>query len=276
MKKQIIILLVALFPALQSSGCALYAYMSEEGLFIGRNFDWLQGGGTVEFVSEDRVYGVPTKRFIQLQQMGSDRPFEGINSSGLFIAMAAVVDSPIHEDFNAGKPQIDALGLMRLVLERAENTEQAIALMSSFKIDYYQAHNYQKVHYMIADPSGRVAIYEEGKDVIMKTLSAGESLSLTNFQVNSEIPCERLNALNEFVHAGEKSVVEEMFEAMNEAFVENTVWTSIYDLNGKNITLAIEEERDTPIKIGFEDFQVYHRSADFGELKMRFTNPFNH
>jgi len=77
----------------------------------------------------------------------------------------------------------------------------------------------------------------------MKTLSAGESLSLTNFQVNSEIPCERLNALNEFVHAGERSVVEEMFEAMNEAFVGNT---------------------------------VYHRSADFGELKMRFTNPFNH
>ena len=276
MKKQIIILLLVLFPALQSSGCALYAYMSEEGLLIGRNFDWLQRGGTVEFVSEDRVYGVPTKRFIQLQQMGSDRPFEGINSSGLFIAMAAVVDSPIQEDFNAEKPLIDALGLMRLVLERAENTEQAIALMSSFKIDYYQAHNYPKAHYMIADPSGKVAIYEEGKDVIMKTLSAGESLSLTNFQVNSQIPCERLNALNEFIHTGEKSPVEEMFDAMNEAYVETTIWTSIYNLNEKNISLAIEEDRDIPIKIGFDDFQVYHRSVDLGELKMRFTNPFNH
>ena len=276
MKKQIIILMLVLVPVIQSSGCALFAYMCEDGLYIGRNFDWLQGGGAVEFVSEGRVYGVPTKRFIQIQQMGSDRPYEGMNGSGVFIAMAAVVDSPIAEDYNAGKPQIDALGLMRFVLERAENTEEAISLMSNFKIDYYQAHDYPKVHYMVADPSGKVAIFEEGKDVIMKTLSAGESLALTNFQVNSEIPCERLKSLNEFVHPGEKSPEEEMFDAMNKAYVENTVWTSIYNLNERNITLAIEEERDTPIKIGFEDFMVYHKSVDFGELKMRFTNPFNH
>lgn len=119
--------MLVLVPVLQSSGCALYAYMCEDGLYIGRNFDWLQGGGAVEFV-----------------------------------------------------------------------------------------------------------------------------------------------------HPGEKSPEEEMFDAMNKAYVENTVWTSIYNLNERNITLAIEEERDTPIKIGFEDFMVYHKSVDFGELKMRFTNPFNH
>jgi len=278
MKRKIIITLHLIFCiVISTNACSIYAYMTNDGLFVGRNFDWIQKGGTVEFIGNDRVYGVQTKRFIQIQQMGSDRPYEGINSSGLFIAMNGVLDSPIIEDINLEKPAIDGLGLIRYVLERADNVDEALCLMNGFKIDYNIEHNYPKLHYMIADSSGSIAIYEEGKEVIRKDLKVGESVSITNFHFNSQIPCDRLNALNNFKAVDGKPAAMNVMEAMNLVYVEsvwtNTIWTSIYNLSEKSIILALENDRETPIIIDFEDYRTYHRSVDIGELKMRFTNP---
>ncbi len=278
MKRKIVIILHLIFCIITSSNaCSIYAYMSNDGLFVGRNFDWIQKGGVIEFISKDRIYGVQTKRFIQIQQMGSDRPYEGINSSGLFIAMNGVLDSPILEDSNLSKPIIDGLGLIRYILEHADDVDQALSLMNGFNIDYNTEHNYPKLHYMIADPSGSIAIYEEGKEVIRQDLKVGESVSITNFQFNSQIPCDRLNALNNFKAVDVKPAAMNVMEAMNLVYVEsawtNTIWTSIYNLSKKSIILALENNRETHIIIEFEDYRTYNRSVDIGELKMRFTNP---
>ena len=70
--------------------CTIFAKCEEEGLIIGRSFDWVQFGGNICFEPSYRSYGVNTIGHCSIEQLGIDRPYEGINEKGLLAAALAL------------------------------------------------------------------------------------------------------------------------------------------------------------------------------------------
>ena len=65
--------------------CTIFVKRIGDGVVVGRNFDWIQKGGTMHFLPSYRSYGCQTSSICILEQMGVDRPYEGFNSHGVFI-----------------------------------------------------------------------------------------------------------------------------------------------------------------------------------------------
>ena len=139
--------------------CSIFTLVSSMGsCLVGRNFDWLQKGGSIHFFPSYRSYGVQTNGFCAVEQMGTDRPYEGMNVNGLFLGMAAIPgEMPPSQSRNS--LLMNDLGIMRFILERAESVVEALEIFRKFAIDYMQDRGYPKVHYLLADRSGNAAIF---------------------------------------------------------------------------------------------------------------------
>ena len=70
--------------------CTIFAKREKEGLIIGRSFDWVQLGGNINFVPSYRSYGTRTIGTCFIEQLGEDKPYEGINEKGLLVAVVAL------------------------------------------------------------------------------------------------------------------------------------------------------------------------------------------
>jgi penicillin V acylase-like amidase (Ntn superfamily) len=77
-------------------------------------------------------------------------PFDGMNSRGLVIGMAAVPFSDLPSD-----PElvtVDSLAIMRRILDQASDVESAVDILSNIKPSWGGG---PALHYMISDSSGR-------------------------------------------------------------------------------------------------------------------------
>ena len=116
--------------------CTIIGMKNNRGeTLIGRNFDFIQHGGKIHFIPPTRSYGLKTYGVCLIEQMGLDRPYEGINEEGLFIGMNAVEDSKIKSKNNIS---MNDMGLIKFVLERTKSVENALKLVKKFNIDYMQ------------------------------------------------------------------------------------------------------------------------------------------
>ena len=168
--------------------CTLFSYKTEDNkLIIGRNFDWFDMGGRVHIQSANRSYGLKTNGIIYIEQMGDDRPYDGMNDKGLFVGMAAVMNTEIKDGFK----DMDSLGLVKYILERATNVEQALEIAKSHKLYYMEDKHYPKLHYMFVDKNSNVVIYEEDKIEKCVKLNANEGEVITNFACYNMLPCDR-------------------------------------------------------------------------------------
>ena len=50
--------------------CTIFAKCEEEGLIVGRSFDWVQFGGNICFEPSYRSYGVNTIGHCSIEQLG--------------------------------------------------------------------------------------------------------------------------------------------------------------------------------------------------------------
>ena len=82
-------------------------------------------------------------------------PFDGMNEAGVAVGMAAVPQADERHD--PGKPAIDSLRVMRLILDRAGNVDEAIAILTQHNIAWEGG---PPLHYLVADRSGRAALVE--------------------------------------------------------------------------------------------------------------------
>ena len=160
-------------------GCASFTAKSEsEDVLFGRNYDFAKTNTCIVFTeaNEGRHATIST---VDLQFLGMDvnknvegllnkvtclaatyAPLDGINDAG--------VSCGIYMSYQGGartvatnqctdKPDVTSTTLLRLILDYADNIEEAVEIASSY--DLHDSGN-TSYHYMVADASGRSVILE--------------------------------------------------------------------------------------------------------------------
>ncbi len=158
--------------------CSSFTAVTEEGDWLfARNYDFSKTNTCLVFTeaSGDRHATIST---VDLQFLGLDVdsdveslidkitclaapyiPLDGINDAGVScgIYMTYQGEETVATDQNTEKPDITSTTMLRLILDYADDIEEAIELVSAYDLHDSAKTSY---HYMVADATGRSAILE--------------------------------------------------------------------------------------------------------------------
>lgn len=166
-------------------GCSTLSVKSTEGNYLfGRNFDWNPCEALV-------VSSKPEEGYASLSTVNMDfitagagmklelfpdkiraiaalyAPLDGMNEKGLCVSVNMIQDNAtIQQD--TGKPDITTTTAIRLMLDKAANVREALALLEQY--DLHASMNYM-VHFAIADNEGNsVAVeYVDNEMIVIET-----------------------------------------------------------------------------------------------------------
>ena len=161
-------------------GCTSFVARNDEGEMIyGRNYDYIYSPSLVLKTKPDNGYesistvnmsllGFSSNSIIPLRSrerltwfegalmlLTPFLPFDGMNEKGVAISMLTVPEAEPPLDFS--KPILNPTLAIRLVLDKAANVEEAIALLSKYNL-YFSGNI--PCHFLIGDASGNSVIIE--------------------------------------------------------------------------------------------------------------------
>ena len=159
--------------------CSSFTARSESGdTLFGRNYDFSKTNTCIIFTekNEGRHATIST---VDLQFLGIDvdknvtglmdkitclaatyAPLDGINDAGVSCGIYMTYqggEKTVATDQNTDKPDLTSTTLLRLILDYADNIEEAVEIASTY--DLHDSAN-TSYHYMVADPSGKSVILE--------------------------------------------------------------------------------------------------------------------
>lgn len=160
-------------------GCSSFTARGSEGdMLFGRNYDFSKTNTMVVF-TEGGADRHATISSVDLQFLGIDTeknvegfmdkvillaapyaPLDGINDAGVSCGIYMTYQGgeyTVATDQNTDKPDFTSTTLLRLILDYADNVEEAVEIASAFDLHDSAMTSY---HYMVADASGRSAILE--------------------------------------------------------------------------------------------------------------------
>lgn len=219
---------------------------------MGRNFDWdpdpvlalvtrpTRGHASISLV-DIRYLGYSASRLPEFAPAALEHapalPFDGMNDEGLAIGMMAVPHAEGAGD--AARPEVDDLGLIRLILDGAATVAEAMALAGAWNVDFGSV----PLHYFIADKTGDSVIveYVGGKAVFFR--GDGIWQVATNFLL-SEVPADRRAAscrryalaCAELAAAVGRVPPRALLDKVSQP---NTRWSSVYDLDETSLELVL-------------------------------------
>lgn len=178
-----------------SYGCSAFRTMTNDGnILMGRNYDFKLDTSALMVLCEPQD-GYKSISFCALNNVGADQadsgiakkmacltaPFianDGINEKGVSIAVLTLPSDPTMHD--TGKPKLATSLLIRLVLDRAASTDEALELISQYDILSSNGRDY---HFIISDATGNSVAVEfdcdsEGREMVVTPTQA-----ITNFYV---------------------------------------------------------------------------------------------
>lgn len=254
--------------------CSIFSKILNGQIIVGRNFDWIQLGGNLHFVPPTRRYGLTTYGLCLIEQFGSDRPLEGMNSQGLFIGMTG-----IHADnFSPRKPdsypssypiKLDEFGAMRFVLERASTTQQAVTILDQVEIVPHKVEPYVRLQYVIVDRQGEFCIIAGQEQTALKKLDAITFAAVTNFPLSlrDNVVCDRFATLQRDVsHVTSEPEALGLVEAVS---TELTVYSCLYSLTQQTISICVERDFQTILNFNLDqEITQGSRFYNFGQLKL--------
>lgn len=159
-------------------GCASFTATTEDGdALFGRNYDFAKTNTCIVFTeaNKGRHASVSTA---DLQFLGIDVdtgvnglmdkitclaapfvPLDGVNDAGVScgIYMSYQGSDTVATDQNTDKPDMTSTTLLRMILDYADNVEEAVEIAQSY--DLHDSAN-TSYHYMVADATGKSAILE--------------------------------------------------------------------------------------------------------------------
>ena len=165
---------------------------------FGRNFDWRYSPALLLFTDRPAAGGYASVSMVDIAYLGfgdgtvdlttlplaerralldaPEWPFDGMNEAGVAIGMAAVPSADERRD--PGKPTIDSLRVMREVLDRVGDLDEAIAILKRYNIAWEGG---PPLHYLVADRAGRAGVVEfTGGEIVIQP-NAGPWHAATNF-----------------------------------------------------------------------------------------------
>jgi penicillin V acylase-like amidase (Ntn superfamily) len=172
-------------------------------------------------------------------------PTEGMNEYGLTIAKA---DLPRlnQSSVSSDKENVNFRTMMRLVLDHARNTREAIGLMESHNISFGLASD---GHYLIGDSSGDAAVVEfhDGRLEVVKSSVPWQVM--TNFWMYDKAEETRdwydyryrtANAALVELHGIVSR--EQAMTTLEKVSVPGTVWSSVFNMKTGDVDIAIARD----------------------------------
>lgn len=172
--------------------------------------------------------------------------FDGVNRHGVAVGIMSVrkADPPSVE----GRPSIINTGLMRVILDHARSTEEALQLTNEFNVHFVK----EPQHFLIADASGDSRVVEFIDNEIRCTPAADRWQVCTNHtlwdrsEAASDERCDRYRAGSELAAALPEHIdEEETTAAIRSMYVDDwTMWTSVYNLTSGDFSVIYRSRVD--------------------------------
>ncbi len=241
-------------------GCALFAALNDpDGGLYGRNFDWEFSPALLLFA--DPPDGYASAAMVDIAYLGFDGsvdltlqalgdltnlldapyiPFDGLNSAGLAVAMAAVPRRGNIPD-DPRKDTVGSLGAIRVMLDKAATVPEALDLLFSYNVDFAGG---PPIHYLIADASGDSVLVEYFEGEIHEFPGEIGWHLATNFLVaaaDSTVgQCRRYDTVAAALEARAGSLhPDEAVDLLREVSQSNTQWSVVYGLRSGDIRIAM-------------------------------------
>lgn len=168
-----------------SFACTVFTLKDSDGcVHMGRSYDFIKETSSMLVYCNPRK-GYKSVAFSALDNLNANEPqlnfikrlstlatpficLDGVNEKGVSIAILALDSKPVNQ--NTGKPKITTTLAIRLVLDNAATTEEAVSLLSKYDMIASAGLDY---HFYITDATGdgRVVEYdcESGKRELVVT-----------------------------------------------------------------------------------------------------------
>ena len=180
-------------------GCASFTAKSESGdVLFGRNYDFAKTNTCIVFTEANKGRHA-TISTVDLQFLGMDvnknvegllnkvtclaatyAPLDGINDVGVSCGIYMTYQGgakTVATNQNTDKPDFTSTTLLRLILDYADDVEEAVEIASSYDLHDSAGTSY---HYMVADASGRSVILEwVGENDASDNYGAARELKVT-------------------------------------------------------------------------------------------------
>lgn len=258
-------------------GCSAFTMPGEDGhILMGRNYDFKNDSSAM------LVYCTPKNGYKSVALAALDNisanqadagtakklacltaPFiclDGMNEKGVSIAVLTLDSEPVNQD--TGKQKIFTTLAIRLVLDRAATTQEAVDLLRGYDMFATSGRDY---HFYITDASGDGRVVEYDPDDAARALVDTKMDAITNFfgmysdrvEPNQKNGIyghgkERYNAIMEVLGAG-RTGTDAAWDALQAAAQEpnpedvtsNTQWSLVYDDTALTAQIVIRRDWNT-------------------------------
>lgn len=246
--------------SVDGTGCSAMQAKGKNGCFFGRNFDWddcnililssypKNGYASVSTVDTDFIVQCGGSLEDNALLLAAHyAPLDGMNEKGLCISVNQLPDGmELHQ--NTGKTNLTLTTAIRLLLNRAADVEEAVALLCR-----YDLHTFRNLvfHYMIADAHGNSVCVEYIDNEIYVTANP----VVTNhymtpgpyFGQGRGNSMERCNALTDALADKEIRTSDDAFAVMECARQGRTQWTVIYNQTALTADFRAKTAYNTPL-----------------------------
>jgi hypothetical protein len=252
--------------------CSLFAALGGgNSKLYGRNFDWEYSpalllftdppGGYASVSMVDIAYlGVEDQALRSLaDQPLAERqallsapflPFDGMNEKGLVIGMAAVPGAEM--PYDSSKETIDSLQVIREMLDRAQDVEEAVGVLQTYNIDWGGG---PPLHYLLADASGSAVLVEFFRgEVVLIPIESGSSAGwhlATNFLrsavgESAKGVCPRYDRISHRLsEAAGRLGPQEALNLLDDVSQDNTQWSVVYEMGSWEVKVTMGRRFDT-------------------------------
>jgi hypothetical protein len=230
-------------------------------MLYGRNFDWRDSPAL--FLYTDPPDGYASVSMVDIEYLGFEGtgssdleqlsllerrrlleapniPFDGMNERGLVVGMAAVPPGDMVP--NPNKEAIGSLGVIREILDRASNTDEAIAIIDGYNVDMGGG---PPLHYLISDATGQSALveYYQGEMIVIPNISPWHRA--TNFLVSAHDheptgACWRYDEIGRHLEEATGGITShQAMELLQDVSQQNTQWSIVYGMSDGEVSVAM-------------------------------------
>ncbi len=220
-------------------GCSAFTVKTADGkALMGRNYDFKldtsallvrtqpkDGYRSIAFAALDNINANEADKNIRTKLTCLSAPFiclDGINEKGVSIAVLTLDSSPTDQSgMDNGKKTIGTSLVIRLVLDYAATTEEAIALLEEYNMFATSGRDY---HFYITDASGDGRVVEFDCNSPDRKMTVTKSPAVTNFFIMYSDRVEPNQKNQQYGHGKER--YEAIMAAMNEQKGKESIATA--------------------------------------------------
>lgn len=221
-------------------GCTAFTAVEQDGtVYMGRNYDFRRdtsalvvycapgdGYRSVAFAALDNIGANTPEQSLKARLATLTAPFiclDGMNEKGVCIAVLTLDSEPVHQ--NTGRPVITPTLAIRLVLDRAATTAEAVALLREYDMLATGGRDY---HFYITDAAGDGRVVEYDCDDPARPLIDTPSPAATNFYLlyKEQVKPNQYNGI--YGHGRERyDTVRKVLDRQENELSALTVWEAL-------------------------------------------------